>query len=119
MTKKRSTEFRLWLILSYILLGGREVNPYPRMLNGIAILKNCGKVAGSDLMKATALNRRLESLEAAAAKPALKSNWSLENLSPEEVAGKLKQYKEWFEDPNWDRELGDLPWLSDFEPAAS
>lgn len=67
-------------------------------------------------MKVTALNRRLESLETAA-KPALKSNWSLENLSPEEVAGKLKKYREWFEDPDWDRELRYFPWLSDFEPA--
>lgn len=56
--------------------------------------------------------RRLESLETAA-KPALESGWVLENLSREEAAAKLKQYKEWFSDPNWNRELRELPWLSD------
>lgn len=39
--------------------------------------------------------RRLESLETAA-KPARKSSWALENLSREEAAAKLKEYREWF-----------------------
>jgi len=68
-------------------------------------------------MKVTTLNRRLECLETAA-KPALQSSWPLMNLSHEEVAAKLTQYKVWFSDPDWDRELGDLPWLSYFEPVA-
>jgi len=91
-------------------------HPDPKTWYGIAILKNFGIVAGSDLMKVTTLNRRLESLETAA-KPALKSGWTLENLSREEAAAKLKQYKEWFSDPDWNREIEGLPWLLDFEPA--
>ena len=42
--------------------------------------------------------RRLDSLETAA-KPAPESSWAMENLSHEEVAAKLKQYREWFSDP--------------------
>jgi hypothetical protein len=93
-------------------------HPELRMWIGIAILKTFGKVVGSDFMKVTALNRRLESLETAA-KSALKSGWTLENLSREETAAKLKQYKEWFGDPDWNREMEDLPWLLDFEPGGT
>ncbi len=39
--------------------------------------------------------RRLSGLETAA-KPARKSSWALENLSREEAAAKLKEYREWF-----------------------
>ncbi len=42
--------------------------------------------------------RRLDSLETAA-KPAPESSWAMENLSHEEVAAKLKQYREGFSDP--------------------
>lgn len=44
--------------------------------------------------------RRLDNLETAA-KPAPKSSWALDNLSREEVAAKLKEYREWFSDPDW------------------
>ncbi len=50
-------------------------HPDPKTWYGIASLKNYGIVAGSDLMKVTTLNRRLESLEAAAEPPMI-STWA-------------------------------------------
>ncbi len=60
------------------------------------------------------LSRRLKDLETAA-KPAHKSSWAMDNLSREEVAAKLKEYREWFSDPDWPvmQEHGEVcPFLS-------